>query len=264
MVDLEIRQEGEVEFLNSSLLDECDFVRHAFSTRRGGVSEGPFRSLNLGRGKGEDPENVQENRKRFFEAAGLPADKMVAVRQVHGAEVVDAADIPKDVRLNADGLITNQPEVVLTVQTADCVPVLLVDPKHRAVAAVHAGRAGTASGIVDVAVERMRESYGCDPQDIIAALGPGISGNCYEVADECLVPFRARYPDWREFCTPLSEEQWLLDIPEAIRRQLMVVGVSEERIGKFSFCTFSESGRFFSYRRDGAPTGRLMAAVGIF
>ncbi len=110
----------------------------------------------------------------------------------------------------------------------------------------------------------MTERYETDPADMIAALGPGISGNCYEVVDECIVPFRSRYPDWREFCDPLGGDQWLLNLPDAVRRQLMVAGVPEGQISLASFCTFSESARFFSYRRDGSPTGRLLSVIGIF
>ncbi|MEE9240766.1 MAG: peptidoglycan editing factor PgeF [bacterium] len=264
MPELEIREADGVEFLISPLLEECGFVRHAFSTRRGGVSEGSFRSLNLGPADGEDPDRIQENRKRFFKAAGFPPAKVAEVNQVHGVEVVDAADVPDEGRVSADGIMTNAPEVLLTIQTADCVPVLLADSSHRVVAAVHAGRAGTAAGVVDAAVERMTERYESDPRDLIAALGPGISITCYEVAEECVVPFRSRYPDWREFCSPLSRGQWLLDLPDAVRRQLLMAGIPEKQIGTASFCTFSESARFFSYRRDGSPTGRLLSAIGIF
>jgi YfiH family protein len=264
MPELNIREVDGVEFLISPLLEECGFVRHAFSTRRGGVSKGPYRSLNLGPAEGEDPDCVRENRKRFFEAAEIPPAKVAEVNQVHGVEIIEAAALPDEGQVKADGIMTNEPEVLLTIRTADCVPVLLVDPAHRAVAAVHAGRTGTAAGVVDAAVERMAERYESNPGNIIAALGPGISGNCYEVAEECVVPFRSRYPDWREFCDPIGGDQWLLNLPDAVRRQLIVAGVPEGQIGTASFCTFSESGRFFSYRRDGAPTGRLLSAIGIF
>lgn len=264
MTDLSIREENGVEFLTSSLLEECGFVRHAFSTRRGGVSEGPFRSLNLGQAAGEDPERVQENQQRFFRAAGLIDARLVAVRQVHGTEIVDVAEIPDREIVSADGIITDNPGVLLTIQTADCIPVLMVDPNRRAVAAVHAGRVGTASGILKTAVARMEERFESDPKDLIVALGPAISGACYEVPDECLVPFRGRYSGWRDFSRHIGGGQWLLDLPEAARHQLIAAGVPEEQIRRTPYCTFSESARFFSYRRDGSPTGRLMGAIGIF
>ncbi len=122
MPELEIREKDGVEFLTSSLLEQCGFVRHAFSTRRGGVSEGPFRFLNLGDAEGEDPDCVQENRRRFFEATRLSPTKVAEVNQVHGAEIVEAAALPDEGQIKADGIMTNEPEVLLTIRTADCVP----------------------------------------------------------------------------------------------------------------------------------------------
>ncbi len=264
MVSLEIREKDGVEFLSSPLLGECGFVRHAFSTRQGGVSEAPFGSLNLGEAEGEEPERVRENRRRFFASADLSPGRVAEVRQVHGVNVIAAEEIaPESAAAEADGIMTDEPGVFLAVQTADCVPVLLADPEKRAVAAVHAGRRGTEAGVITSAVIRMKERYGTRAEDLIAALGPGISGKCYEVGDECIPPFRRRYPKWQELCIPLGGGRWLLDRPEAVRRQLVAAGVREERIGTAPHCTFSESSRFFSYRRDGAPTGRLLAAIGI-
>lgn len=277
MVSLEIREKDGVEFLSSPLLGECGFVRHAFSTRQGGVSEAPFGSLNLGEAEGEEPGRVRENRRRFFAAAELSPGRVAEVRQVHGVNVIAAEEIAPEspvgaaappaggagAAAEADGIMTDEPGVFVAVQIADCVPVLLADPEKRAVAAVHAGRRGTEAGVITSAVFRMKERYGTRAEDLIAALGPGISGKCYEVGDECIPPFRRRYPKWQELCIPLGGGRWLLDLPEAVRRQLVAAGVREERIGTAPHCTFSESSRFFSYRRDGAPTGRLLAAIGI-
>lgn len=263
MSNLEIHEDRGVEYLLSPLLGECGFLRHAFSTRRGGVSEAPFRSLNLGEARGEDPEFVGENRRRFFEVAGIHPQNVAEVRQVHGADVIDADEIPEGGNVQADGIMTDKPGVFVAVQTADCVPVLLADPVNRVVAAVHAGRRGTEEGIVENAVRRMKERYGSEAKNLIAAPGPGISGPCYEVGAECIPPFRRRYPDWRDVCMQISGEKWLLDLPKAVNLQLRSAGVPEERIGAAPYCTFSESARFFSYRRDGAPTGRLLSVIGI-
>ena len=109
MRNLKIHEENGVEFLTSPLLEKCGFVRHAFSTRRGGVSEGPYDSLNLGAAKGEDPVRVEENRRRFFEAAGLASERVAEVRQVHGVEVIDANEIPDEGGVPADGVMTGLP-----------------------------------------------------------------------------------------------------------------------------------------------------------
>jgi YfiH family protein len=263
MSNLEIHEDRGVEYLLSPLLGECGFLRHAFSTRRGGVSEAPFRSLNLGKAQGEDPESVGENRRRFFEVAGMRPRNVAEVRQVHGADVVEADEIPGDGDIQADGIMTDEPGVFVAVQTADCVPVLLADPVNRAVAAVHAGRRGTEEGVLENAVRRMRERYSTEAKNLAASLGPGISGQCYEVGAECIPPFRRRYPDWRDICMQVSGEKWLLDLPKAVNLQLRSAGVPGERIDAAPFCTFSEAARFFSYRRDGEPTGRLLSVIGI-
>ena len=263
MNSLERHESGGVEFLRSPLLEELDYLRHCFSTRIGGVSEGRFRSLNLGRARGEDPGNVAENRNRFFDAAEFPAERLVEAKQVHGCDVLVAERVTPGEKACGDALITNAAGLGVAVQTADCIPVLIADTRKKAVAAVHAGRKGMAGGVLPATVERMREEYGCDPKDMRAVLGPAISGERYEVGEECLPPFRERHKNWREFATPLGREKWLLDLPLAARLQLASAGVPESRIGAPGPCTFTESSTFFSYRRDGPPTGRLLSAIWI-
>ncbi len=252
-----------IDFLKSSLLDSLDFVGHAFSTRRGGVSEGRFGSLNLGDAKGEDPERVKENRKRFFGAADIEGFRIAEARQVHGAEIVEVNACHNGTKPRADALMTNVPGILVEVQTADCIPVLIADRKQHAVAVVHAGRRGTAAGILIEVVRKLKERYGSEPPDLLAALGPGISGSCYEVGEECLPPFQERFADWRMFCAPHKGGKWLLDLPGAIRRQIIAAGVPAKQVGLPGPCTFTENSRFYSYRRDGPPTGRLMAAIAI-
>ncbi len=263
MKNIEIHEERGVEFLFSPLFSDFLFLRHAFSTRRGGMSKEPFRSLNLGPSEGEDPAHVKENRRRFFEASGMKPTKVVEVKQVHGAKVVNACDIPEDGVVAADGIVTNAPGIFAAVQTADCLPVLVADPVKCAVAAVHAGRRGLASGVLEAVVLRMKECFESDAENLVAVLGPAISGKCYEVGDECIPPFQQKYLQWRDFCIPIMGGKWFLDLPQVARSQLVSAGLSEERIGYTSYCTFSESARFFSYRRDGSPTGRLLSVIGI-
>lgn len=173
----------------SSLLEEAGAV-HAITTRPGGVSEGVYASLNLGRGRGDAPEKVKENYRRVCAALGVDIHRMVSSSQVHGDLVrkVTEADIGKgldrEVDYDADGLVTNIPGVTLTVFGADCLTILLYDPAERVIGAVHAGWRGTALGIVERAVERMVDDYGCRPEDILAAIGPGISRCCFETDED--------------------------------------------------------------------------------
>ena len=264
MHGLDSHQMNGVEIFQSPLVEALGFVHHAFSSRQGGVSEGRFASLNLGRARGEDSESVQENRRRFFAAAGIEPERLAEVRQVHGADVcaVETGGSLEGVR--ADGLMTDAPGTVVSVKTADCVPVLIADMKQKAVAAAHAGWRGTAAGILEETVRGMGARYGSRPRDLVAALGPAISRPCYEVGGECLPPFRDRFADWRSLFAPLGRDKWLLDLPGAVRRQLVAAGVPEAQIGQPGPCTFSESVRFYSYRREGPPVGRLMSVIGIF
>lgn len=169
----------------SSLLEEAGVI-HAVTTRPGGVSEGIYASLNLGRGRGDERPRVVENYRRVCAALGVDMHRMVSSSQVHGDEIrkVTSVDIGKgldrEIDYDADGLITDIPGVTLTVFGADCLTILLYDPVRRVIGAVHAGWRGTALSIVERAVERMKSDYGCRPEHILAAIGPGISRCCFE------------------------------------------------------------------------------------
>lgn len=165
-------------------------VPHGFTTRQGGVSEGIYASLNLGKNRGDDLDKVRENYSRVCSALGVERDKLVFSNQVHGSgvRIVTAEDAGKGldrrVDYEADGLVTNVEGLVLTVFGADCLTVLLYDPVQRAVGAVHAGWRGTAENIVGQAVRTMKEAYGTRPEDLIAALGPCISRCCFETDED--------------------------------------------------------------------------------
>ena len=164
---------------------------HGFSTRKGGVSQGIFASLNLGLTRGDDPEHVRENYRRFLSAVGTMDKTTFAMcNQVHGDTVraITTADVKSDLygklHYEADGMMTAIPGVALVVFSADCIPVLLYDPVRRVIAALHSGWRGTAAGIVTRAVERMEEVYGCRPENILAAIGPGIGPCCFETHED--------------------------------------------------------------------------------
>ncbi len=165
-------------------------VAHGFTTRQGGVSEGIYASLNLGTNRGDDREKVRENYRRVCAALEVDPGKLVFSSQVHGdvVRVVTSADVGKGldrpVDYDADGLVTDVPGLTLTVFGADCLTILLCDPVRRVIGAVHAGWRGTALGIVERVVEVMAEHYGSRPQDLLAAIGPGISKCCFETEED--------------------------------------------------------------------------------
>lgn len=237
-------------------------VPHALTGRQGGVSAPPFETLNLGRGVGDGPGAVASNRARVLAALGRSPDNHIEAAQVHGRRVavVAAADRGRTVP-EADGLATADPEVVLAIHCADCVPILLADGRGRAVAAVHAGWRGTAAGVAHAAVAAMAEAFGCAPADLTAVLGPAIGPCCYEV-DE---PVYARFAPWGwrgQVFAPSEPGRWRLDLWAANRRALLDAGLMPDAITVIGVCTAHHPALFFSHRRDGT-TGRMAAMVAV-
>lgn len=235
-------------------------IPHGFTTRQGGQSIGPFASLNLGRGVDDDPQAVAANRAVVLRALGLDPRRHVEADQVHGAVIatVGAADAGRSITAS-DGLATVERGTVLAVHAADCVPLLLADPRHGAVAAVHAGWRGTAEGIAAQAVQVLTGRFDSRPQDLIAAIGPSI-GPCHYEVDGPVITQMRRWPWWQEVAPSNARGRWQLDLWEAIRRQLVESGLRPERIENLALCTYEHPDLFYSYRRD-RITGRMAAII---
>lgn len=237
--------------LRSALLDEHGFV-HGFSTREGGVSEGPFGSLNLGRTVGDDPARVAENTRRFVEALGGP--RLFEVSQVHGRVVVEVGAAPIEAvrRIEADGLVASAAGDAVAVRTADCVPILLGNVETGAVAAVHAGWRGVEARIVEVAIERLGA-----PTALVAAIGPHVRLEAFEVSEEVAerIAAAAHGAEVVEARDPRPH----VDLSAAVRAQLAHAGVA--RVDDVGGCTHAEPRRFFSHRRDAGRTGRHLSAI---
>ncbi len=191
---------------------------------------------------------------------GLIGAVRVRAAQVHGG-VVAVVGTAENGRVidGADGLVTASPQVVLAVHAADCVPLLLADPRRRVVAAVHAGWRGTAAGIAVEAVTVMADRFGCRPEDLRAAIGPCI-GPCHYEVDEPVIQRLRAWSWWEEVVTPNTRGRWQLDLREANRRQLGDAGVPAMQIETLDWCTFEHPDLFYSYRRDG-PTGQMAALI---
>jgi len=234
---------------------------HAFSTRFGGVSSGIFASLNLGLNTDDDLLNVKENYRRFCEATGIITDDIVFSNQVHGTHIrtVSRGDcgalfIPG--KPQADGLITNQPGVALLVFIADCVPILLHDPARNVIGAVHAGWRGTAAGIVSIAVAKMKDDFNCNPGDIHAAIGPSISGCCYEVGEEVADAFC----EFKE-CITKYNGKYKADLKECNRIQLANAGVTYISIS--DECTCCNNEKYWSHRFTKGERGSQVAIISL-
>ena len=230
-------------------------AHHAFTTRIGGVSEGPFASLNLGFNRGDNAERVRENYRRIGAAAGMDLRRLAFTRQVHGVTVriVSEADAiaPGDtVPYEADGLVSNTPGLAMVCFGADCVPVLLYDSENRCAGAVHCGWRSFTSGILKNALEAMR-SLGAESEHIRAAVGPGIGSCCFEVGTDVTAALEVCLPeDAAEFCEPLSgaENKYMLDLKGAIRRYLIRQKVPDGQIAVSGACTKCLPDKYWSHR----------------
>lgn len=248
--------------LRSPLLSALPYVSHGFSTRLGGVSQGSRATLNLA-GTDDAPEHVRENRRRFARQLGFDGpEDLIQVDQVHGARIVPAAEARG---CEADGIISTEPGQLVGVRTADCAPVLLVatDAARRplAVAAVHAGWRGATGGVVQAGVRALTQAGALAPQ-IFAAIGPTIGVDSFEVGEEVVEAARAALgapPKTR----PGPRGRPHLDLPDLVRRLLMQSGLQSRRIDVSRRCTFAQPGLFYSYRRDGAQSGRHLSAVAL-
>lgn len=263
---------------------------HAFSTREGGVSRPPYHALNLSLSVGDKPEAVRENRRRFFEALGVELSSVVRVRQVHGdgvlvvdENVVKQEGFPRvllDEGFEYDATVTNRPGLALAIGTADCLPILLFDPRKGAIGAVHAGWRSTVKRIAEKTVKAMVKTYGTNPQDLLAAIGPGIGGCCYEVDDPVIKPLAKALPSWEAFVSskrigrPAAIRGWWnrnrvaqgkgrfhLDLSGVNSRILEEAGLPQEHIFPLSLCTSCRRDLFYSYRAERSRTGRMLSLI---
>ncbi len=273
-----------IQILQVPALAKLPWLVHGFSTRPGGVSLlNNEKVLNLGFTEWDTKENVLENRRRFQSALGASNLKLISLKQIH-SDVIQLFDSAPSEICQGDASITNRPALLLGVQTADCVPILLVDPRKRAVAAVHAGWRGTLARIVVKAIGQMQMQFQCNPADLLAAIGPSIGGCCYEVGTEVATQFLSQFseaPEWfDEFRTGDEPNpiQWLnmmppghqpppknvlLDLRKANRDQLLGAGLRAPNIFVSDLCTACRRDLLFSYRKEGPQSGRLLSVIGI-
>ena len=275
-----------VEWLAATNLKRTNWLWHGFSTRRGGLSraycaDNAPGELNLGFTAQDDRETVAANRRLLAEAiSGDPATPLISLRQIHSNLVVlaSAQDTLRPQPLRGDGLMTGEPGLLLAIQTADCIPVLVADRKRRAVAAFHAGWRGTVKRIVESGIGRMRLAFGSRPEDLIAAIGPGIGACCYSVGDEVLSEFESQFTYARElFCEVYDSDPIRTRYPMLFLTQRapghseigpslhvnLAAGLKPGAIKVVGGCTSCQPEIFFSHRASKGHAGRMMSVIGV-
>lgn len=262
---LTAHRDGDLLYYGFPQLDALPFIRHGFSTRLGGVSEEVYTAMNLSFGRGDDPERVSENFRRQCEAMGVTADRVVLSKQTHTVRIqnVTGADAGNGVTgpqryEDIDGLLTDEPNVVLCTQHADCVPLFLVDPVRRVIGLSHSGWRGTANRMAAVTVERMNRDYGCRPDDLLAGIGPSIGPCCFEVGEDVAAVFE-QMPETDETCFGHRGEKATVNLWEINRRLLCEAGVAASNITVTDLCTACHPDVFWSHRVQGKNRGSLAA-----
>lgn len=266
----------EVPFLTFPALSALPFIKHGFSTRLGGVSEGIFSSMNLSQGNGplkDEKERVLKNYHRIAKSIGIEVNSIVLSQQVHktNLRVVTGEDrgkglfTPRDYE-EIDGLITNEPGITLVTTYADCVPLFFVDPKKRAIGLAHSGWRGTVAEIGGRTVEELQRQYSCDPKDIIAVIGPSIGKECFEIGEEVAAEFAKTFPkayDQGILSKYGDNRKYLCDLWEANRQVLIKSGLNAENIHISGVCTCCNDDLLFSHRKTAGRRGSLAAFLAI-
>jgi purine-nucleoside/S-methyl-5'-thioadenosine phosphorylase / adenosine deaminase len=287
-----------LRILQAPALAKLPWLLHAFSTKPGGISDlngekvlnlsftdwdSREKVLNLSFTDWDSRENVLENRSRFQSALGAADLQLIALKQIH-SDVIHLFPAAPSEPCKGDASIANRPGLLLAVQTADCVPILLVDPKKRVIAAIHAGWRGTLARIAIKAIGQMQMHFATDPADLLAAIGPSIGPCCYEVGTEVATQFLSQFPDapdwFDEFRTGDEPNpiQWLnmmppghqpppqnvrLNLKKANRAQLVSAGLRPQNISVSDLCTACRPDLLFSYRKQGPQSGRLLAVIAL-
>jgi polyphenol oxidase len=293
-----VSKQGKLNNLRATHLSKIPWLMHGFSTRGGGSSQAyGGGALNLGFTKEDSKAAVERNRSAFFREIGAAGKRkktnngsktpsLVTLRQIH-SDIIHFVDAPPQSQLVGDGIVTATPGLMLGIQTADCLPIILVDSKRHAVGVFHAGWRGTFKRIAEKGVGRMQLHFGSRPRDIKAAIGPGIHRCCYEVGEEVKTKFESQFPygprlfHETEEVNPVREKypmlfltarapghsilpkKIFLDLVEANRQQLLAVGVLAKNIEASPLCTNCRPDLLFSYRAEKGKTGRMMGVVGI-
>jgi hypothetical protein len=258
-----LSKKNAIAYLQAPVFSSCDFLVHAFGTRVGGASQDEYKSLNLSFREGDEEFRVLANWDKLSTAFEIPMENFLVLNQVHrdGIFVIKPHGEYFNSReqLNYDAIVTNRPNIAICIKTADCVPVLMVDPVKKVIAAVHAGWKGSSLAITAKVAKLLKSQYGTDARDLLAAIGPSIGSCCYEVDAPAVDAFRGHHRAEAFLRPGERKNRWMLDLVEANRGQLLDEGLSAEHIDTSGLCTKCRQDAFFSHRGSGGITGRQIS-----
>lgn len=266
------KQVGEILYLSYPLLEQTGIVTHGFSTRVGGVSEGVCSTMNLSFSRGDKEDAVRENFRRMAKALGVEEDSFVFSHQTHTTNVRKVTLEDKGKGLirpldyqDVDGLITDIPGLCLSTFYADCVPLFFVDPVHKAIGLSHSGWRGTVGKIGNVTIQRMKEEYGSNPSDMVAAIGPSICQECYEVSEDVIIEFQKSFAKkhWNDLYYKKENGKYQLNLWKANEMILEEAGVLRENIAVTNLCTCCNHEWLFSHRASQGKRGNLAAFLAL-
>ncbi len=269
---IELVERENVPFLQFPLLEESHIVHHGFSTRLGGVSTGIFESMNLSFVRGDDDALVQENYSRIARAIGVKKENMVCSKQTHTTNVLVVTEehagngVTFENQLDdIDGMITNVPELCLATFYADCVPLYFVDIEKRVIGLSHSGWKGTVGKIGAVTIQKMKESFGSQPEDIICAIGPSICQDCYEVSEDVIDEFKGAFAEdyWGKLFYKKANGKYQLDLWKANELIMLEEGIKPEHLAITNVCTCCNSEVLFSHRASKGQRGNLGAFLAL-
>ena len=270
--NMNLRKNGEVVYLTFPALERETAVYHGFSTRFGGVSEGIYHSMNLSFTRGDQEEAVKENFCRISSAIGFPSESIVTSDQTHTTNVRVVTEEDRGCGItkprsytDVDGMVTNVPGLTLATFYADCVPLYFYDPVHRAIGLSHSGWRGTVGKIGKVTVETMARVYGTKPEDVLAAIGPSICQECYEVSADVIEQFRGAFEekDWNDLFYAKENGKYQLNLWKANEKIFLEAGILPEHISLSNLCTCCNPKFLFSHRASHGKRGNLAAFLGI-
>lgn len=260
------KEVDNVPFLSYPMFEKTGIVNHGFSTRLGGVSKGYWASMNVSTTRGDDPADVEENLRRIAKAIGVRRDSLTFTNQTHTTNVAVVKEEDKGRRFQeTDGMITNVPGICLVTFYADCVPLYFVDPVKKVIGLSHSGWRGTVGKMGKVTVELMQKTYGSDPEDILAAVGPSICQDCYEVSEDVILEFQKSFEeqDWQQIYYKKENGKYQLNLWKANELIFREAGILPEHTAVTNVCTHCNPEILFSHRTTGDKRGNLGAFLAL-